>query len=90
MKPLWKCGILQAAEEIVRAGVLEFYALGSESVSCFTWFTFYRLVCAGLFFVCVCWGLCWCLFGVVWLFLFRLADQSLRPSCLPMTTLITT
>ena len=74
----WKYGILLAAEEVVRAGVLS-YAPGSESER-FTCFTFHRLV----MFV----G--WCLFVGGALFAlcgsFWLADQSVRSCYQPMTS----
>ena len=48
MSNQWKYGILLAAEEVVRAGVLS-YAPGSESVNSFTCLTFHRLVRFGWF-----------------------------------------
>ena len=64
---------------------LEFCALGSECVSPFHLFHLFidwsELV--GSLWLLVCWG---CLFGAFLLPLY-VADQSLRSSCLPMTTL---
>ena len=86
IEPLQKSWhFLQAAEEVVRAGVfLEFCAPGIESVSPFhlshLFIDWSELVGLCLF---ACWG-CW--FGV-FLLLFHVADQSLRSSCLPMTIL---
>ena len=78
----WKYGILRAAEEVMRAGVLS-NAPGSER-TCFTRFTVHRLVrfCWWV----GCWGLvvfvfCFCGF-LVWI-----ADQSMRSSYQPMTSL---
>ena len=70
----------------MRAGVcLEFCAQGSESVSPFHLFHLFidwsELV--GSLCLLVFWG---CLFGAFLLLLY-VADQSLRSSCLPMTTL---
>ena len=80
----WKYGILLAAEEVVRAGVLS-YAPGSESVHTFHLSHFHRLV-----------SFCRFVFGCVWLlgrfcllcccFLF-VTDQSVRSSYQLMTSL---
>ena len=74
LKRLWEPGFY-----------LEFCAQGSESVSPFHLFHLFidwsELV--GSLWLLVCWG---CLFGAFLLLLY-VADQSLRSSCLPMTTL---
>ena len=70
---------LQAAEEVVRAGVFQsFVHQVVRAWARFTCFTFHRLVSTGGFFLFACWG-CWV--GVCLAF----HDQSLRSSCLPMT-----
>ena len=75
-----KYGILLAAEEVVRAGVLS-YAPGSESVTRFTCLTFHRLV-SFCRFVFGCWGGFVC-FAVAF---FLITDQSVRSSYQPMTS----
>ena len=74
LKRLWEPGIY-----------VEFCAQGSESVSPFHLFHLFidwsELV--GSLWLLVCWG---CVFGAFLLLLY-VADQSLRSSCLPMTTL---
>ena len=76
----WKYGILLAAEEVVRAGVLS-YAPGSESEHTFHLSHFHRLV-SFCRFVLGCWG---GLFALVLFLLFT--DQSVRSSYQPMTSL---
>ena len=68
-----KYGILSAAEEVVRAGVLS-YAPGSESVHTFHLSHFHRLVrlCR---FVFGCWGVFVCFAVAVFLFLTNLCDR---------------
>ena len=74
-------GILLAAEQVVRAGVLS-HAPGCESVTRFTCLTFHGLVYNGRFFVC-----CW-LLGRLLVVAFSLdQDQSVRSSYQPMTSL---
>ena len=76
-----KYGILRAAEDVVRAGVLS-YAPGSESVHMFHLSHFHRLV-SFCWFGFGCWGGFVC-FAVA----FCLStDQSVRSSCQPMTSL---
>ena len=71
-----KYGILSAAEEVVRAGVLS-YAPGSESVHTFHLSHFHRLVwfCR---FVFGCWGVFVCFAVAVFLFLTNLCDRVLN------------
>ena len=76
-----KYGILRAAEEVVRAGVLS-YAPGSESVHMFHLSHFHRLV-SFCWFGFGCWGGFVC-FAVAF---FLFADQSVRSSYQPMTSL---
>ena len=76
-----KYGILRAAEEVVRAGVLS-YAPGSESVHMFHLSHFHRLV-SFCWFGFGCWGGFVC-FAVAF---FLVADQSVRSSYQPMTSL---
>ena len=76
-----KYGILRAAEEVVRAGVLS-YAPGSESVQMFHLSHFHRLV-SFCWFGFGCWGGFVC-FAVAF---FLFADQSVRSSYQPMTSL---
>ena len=76
-----KYGILRAAEEVVRAGVLS-YAPGSESVHTFHLSHFHRLV-SFCRFVFGCWGGSVC-FAVAF---FLFTDQSVRSSYQPMTSL---
>ena len=76
-----KYGILRAAEDVVRAGVLS-YAPGSESVHMFHLSHFHRLV-SFCWFGFGCWGGFVC-FAV---FFFLSNDQSVRSSCQPMTCL---
>ena len=76
-----KYGILRAAEEVVRAGVLS-YAPGSESVHMFHLSHFHRLV-SFCWFGFGCWGGFVC-FAVAF---FLFTDQSVRSSCQPMTSL---
>ena len=76
-----KYGILRAAEEVVRAGVLS-YAPGSESVHMFHLSHFHRLV-SFCWFGFGCWGGFVC-FAVAF---FLSTDQSVRSSCQPMTSL---
>ena len=75
-----KYGILRAAEEVVRAGVLS-YAPGSESVHTFHLSHFHRLVSLCRF-VLGCWGGFVC-FAVAF---FLFTDQSVRSSYQPMTS----
>ena len=77
----WEYGILRAAEDVVRAGVLS-YALGSESVHMFHLSHFHRLV-SFCWFGSGCWGGFVC-FAVAF---FLSTDQSVRSSCQPMTSL---
>ena len=77
----WKYGILRAAEDVVRAGVLS-YAPGSESVHMFHLSHFHRLV-SFCWFGFGCWGGSVC-FAVAF---FLSTDQSVRSSCQPMTSL---
>ena len=74
-------GILRAAEDVVRAGVLS-YAPGSESVHMFHLSHFHRLV-SFCWFGFGCWGGFVC-FAVAF---FLSTDQSVRSSCQPMTSL---
>ena len=76
-----KYGILRAAEDVVRAGVLS-YAPGSESVHMFHLSHFHRLV-SFCWFGFGCWGGFVC-FAVAF---FLSTDQSVRSSCQPMTSL---
>ena len=76
-----KYGILRAAEEVVRAGVLS-YAPGSESVHMSHLSHFHRLV-SFCWFGFGCWGGFVC-FAVAF---FLFADQSVRSSYQPMTSL---
>ena len=76
-----KYGILRAAEEVVRAGVLS-YAPGSESVHMFHLSHFHRLV-SFCWFGFGCWGGFVC-FAVAFLLF---TDQSVRSSYQPMTSL---
>ena len=76
-----KYGILRAAEEVVRAGVLS-YAPGSESVHMFHLSHFHRLVS----FCCFGFG-CWGGFVCFAVAFFLFADQSVRSSYQPMTSL---
>ena len=76
-----KYGILRAAEEVVRAGVLS-YAPGSESEHMFHLSHFHRLV-SFCWFGFGCWGGFVC-FAVAF---FLFADQSVRSSYQPMTSL---
>ena len=76
-----KYGILRAAEEVVRAGVLS-YAPGSESVRMFHLSHFHRLV-SFCWFGFGCWGGFVC-FAVAF---FLFTDQSVRSSYQPMTSL---
>ena len=77
----WKYGILRAAEDVVRAGVLS-YAPGSESVHMFHLSHLHRLV-SFCWFGFGCWGGFVC-FAVAF---FLSTDQSVRSSCQPMTSL---
>ena len=76
-----KYGILRAAEDVVRAGVLS-YAPGSESVHMFHLSHFHRLV-SFCWFGFGCWGGFVC-FAVAF---FLSTDHSVRSSCQPMTSL---
>ena len=77
----YRYGILRAAEDVVRAGVLS-HAPGSESVHMFHLSHFHRLV-SFCWFGFGCWGGFVC-FAVAF---FLSTDQSVRSSCQPMTSL---
>ena len=72
----WKYGILLAAEEVVRAGVLS-YAPGSESVHTFHLSHFHRLV-SFCRFVFGCWGVFACFAVAFFLLLTSLCDRVIN------------
>ena len=74
----WKYGILWAAEDVVRAGVLS-YAPGSESAHMFHLSHFHRLV-RFCWFGLVVGGVCLCFFAFL-----LTTDQPVRSSYQPMT-----